>query len=274
MTKRGSRRLLRVLLPLALTGCVVPGGIFFPKFSTEERQSRTNTGESVPDFIVAGQATRADVLLTLGEPDGTTEGDEQFVYTQIQGHGGVYFIGGGGQGATAQGGEAEFERRTYRRLVILFDDAGLVKNSRVEVASCISGNQQNCIDVAGRDLARIGTGEPSLADALVHGHAFDPARWVPGVRGFEKMEVGSWGLQVKGTLVVGEASVLFFSSEAGGSAAPLVNVANSQIAEVRIDKLGRNRALVLKRATGTYETFSIGGVLVDRQAIEAAAELI
>jgi hypothetical protein len=264
------KRVLAALMPLAVAACAMG-----PMLARDVPQSRRNVGDSVPDFIVAGKTTRADVLIALGEPDGAAEGGEQFVYTSVRGRGGFFFF-------SVRGG-FDFEKRTYRRLVILFDDAGTVKNSRLEVASCLGSDQyresgpdvhSQCVDVAGRDLPPIDSGDASAAQELAHGRAFAPAAWIPGSRGFAGMSSGGWAVSVDGSLVVGESSVFFLPPEAGSRKGPLVKLSYAQIAEVYVDSFGLNRCLVIMRTTGTYETFSIGGFFVDREATEAAAALI
>ncbi len=66
-----------VLIPLALSGCLV-----LPIVPGDESDSRQNLGDKLPDFIVTGETTRADVLLALGEPDGESDHGEWFAYTR------------------------------------------------------------------------------------------------------------------------------------------------------------------------------------------------
>ena len=262
------RRVLAALMPLAVAGCAMG-----PMLPRDVPQSRRNVGESVPDFIVAGKTTRADVLIGLGEPDGATEGGEQFVYTSVRGRGGFFFF--------SLRGSFDLEKRSYRRLVILFDDAGVVKNSRLEVASCLGSDQyresgpdehSQCVDMTGRDLPPVDSGDASAAEELAHGQVFEPAQWLPGGRGFDSASPG--GLAVDGRLVVGESSVLFLPPQADSRTGPLIKLAYGQMAEFYVDKSWLNRRLVIMRTAGTYESFSIGGAWVDRKATEAAAALI
>ncbi len=117
---------LIVLIPLTLAGCPIP------LVPSDEDDSRLNVGDNVPDFIITGKTTRADVLLALGEPDGESEHGEWFAYTRRTSTGGVLFfmatLGGAG-GASTEG-------MAYRRLMIQFDDAGVVKSARHELVTC------------------------------------------------------------------------------------------------------------------------------------------
>ncbi|MDP2240977.1 MAG: hypothetical protein Q8K18_12555 [Burkholderiales bacterium] len=109
-----------------LAACPVP----LPRGDTWE--SRQNIGDKVPDFIVPGKTARTDVLLALGEPDVTSENGMQFTYTRITSEGGVLFVMAAGGGAAGAGSET----MTYRHLVILFDEAGVVTSARNERVSC------------------------------------------------------------------------------------------------------------------------------------------
>ena len=118
-------RILVALTAMTLAACPAPF------FRGDYPDSRQNIGDQVPDFIATGKTTRADVLLALGEPDDVSENAVQFTYTRRTGEGGVLFIVGGGGHVGAFG----FEAITFRRLVILFDEAGVVTAARNEHAS-------------------------------------------------------------------------------------------------------------------------------------------
>lgn len=72
-----------------LDGCVP---LPYPPMSTNQI-----TQETV-DSIKPGASMRADVLLTLSDPDMRGDKDTYFIYNWEQGHGGVVFIIGGGTG--------------------------------------------------------------------------------------------------------------------------------------------------------------------------------
>jgi hypothetical protein len=266
MTWNALRRGLTALILLAIAGCVVP------VLSGDKPESRVNVGGSVPGFITVGSTSRSDVLLALGEPDGVTEGGDQFVYTRISGKGGIWF-------GSLRGG-AQIERMQYRRLVILFDDAGRVKNARIDDQTCTSSQQDGatryqCVDVAGRDLARTDPGDAMQAEAqaeeLAHGQAFAPAQWLPGVSGFDAYQASA---PIEGSFVVGQSCVMFLPPGTDGRAAPLTKLAYAQIEGVYVASSGLNRRLVIRRVDGRSDSFSFGGFLVDRKATQAAGVLV
>jgi outer membrane protein assembly factor BamE (lipoprotein component of BamABCDE complex) len=80
------------------------------------------------DFIKTGQTDRTQVLLSLGVPDFAWDNDRTFAYVWATSDMGIVMgtiaVGGG----TPTGGE--FILRKKFRLVIEFDEAGIVRQSR------------------------------------------------------------------------------------------------------------------------------------------------
>jgi len=116
-------RALCLLAILMLAGCVP-----IPIPATGDREdSRQNIADGVPDFIVAGQTTRADVLLALGDPDQRAEDDRCFLYLRTSDEGGIAFVyGGGGRGGITG------QPVTFRMLTVTFDERGVVDAVRAE----------------------------------------------------------------------------------------------------------------------------------------------
>jgi hypothetical protein len=78
-------RVLTLLLLVGATGCVaVPTARHTPK----KAPTRVRVGSPVLERLVVSQATRAEVLAALGEPDGATADERWFVYrwTSIGGY--------------------------------------------------------------------------------------------------------------------------------------------------------------------------------------------
>jgi hypothetical protein len=142
------------MLPLLLGGCI-PLPIL-----PHDTVLRTNiTGKLTPD-IVAGQTTRADLLLALGEPDGAGPHDAWLAWTAGRSTGGVAgLFGGPGGGAGIIG----FHGVQYRRLLARFDTAGRVTDSSYEERSCTE-------TVGGAGNAAIAS-EPCVGWAWVKGTA-------------------------------------------------------------------------------------------------------
>ena len=122
MTKTTEVRLVGVLSVLfCLTGClpvpVLPFG--------DRDGSRQNITDQVPGFIAVGKTTRAEVLLTLGEPDQKTDNDDRFQYVRASEEGGVGFMfGGAGRGGITG------VPVTIRVLSVSFDGKGVVSGAQ------------------------------------------------------------------------------------------------------------------------------------------------
>jgi len=134
MTRRALAREIFVVTTLTtLTGCFpvpIPQG--------EVPGSRQNVGDKVPEFIVAGKTTRTDVLLRLGEPDIGSDArpswlfdDKRFVYGRITSEGGVGLVFPIGTGAAVG-----YAPVLYRRLVVTFDEAGVVNSAGLDRFRC------------------------------------------------------------------------------------------------------------------------------------------
>ncbi len=109
------------LTALTLSGClpipVLPFG--------DAENSRQNITDKVPDFIVVGKTTRADVLLLLGDPDRKKDKDERFLYFRQSEEGGIAFlVGGAGRGGVVG------TPVSFRVLTLVFDGSGVVVRAK------------------------------------------------------------------------------------------------------------------------------------------------
>jgi hypothetical protein len=190
MTGRGGiRRVRPAIAAVFLAGCAalllcacIP--IVLPP--TLDSRSRGNLGQEVPPDIVAGKSSRIDVLLALGEPDGRGPGDAWFTYTSTRSWmiGGI-LIGGGSAGAMGGGQSAT-------RLLVKFDEAGLVAEARVEDRKCPQGglmigngnkdtdldaHTKDCLDSAGTDIRSVRQQIDAQVDAIAPDHGDIVARY-------------------------------------------------------------------------------------------------
>jgi hypothetical protein len=142
--------LMAAAAALVLTGCPVP---LVPR---DLQGSRQNMGERRPDFIVGQVTTREDILLRLGEPDGRWAEDRWFVYGSRRSEGGVSFMFG--RPTTSVSSEAI----RYRRLLLRFDEKGLVESASFVDRLCSSyafrlestvAESDPCLDVRSDDVA-------------------------------------------------------------------------------------------------------------------------
>lgn len=132
-----------------LSGCVIPvpypSGYYGP---------RRNVGYAVPDFIVSGKTTREEVLLALGQADGRALDESWLSFGVVYRKGGVVI-------ATYPPVGPDFDSYETRRLVVFFDELGVVESAQVESKACDEVRwpilkeprfSTPCIDAAGGDL--------------------------------------------------------------------------------------------------------------------------
>ena len=143
-----------VMICILLNGCVpIPIGSDYERFGRRE-----NLGDSVPGFIVSGKTTRSEVLLALGEADGRALDESWLSYGCAIARGGVEFI-------LYPLAAPATESLEYRRLVVYFDEAGVVERTGFEMRICQEtsvrwpggeeSRPQACLDAAGRDLPMV-----------------------------------------------------------------------------------------------------------------------
>jgi outer membrane protein assembly factor BamE (lipoprotein component of BamABCDE complex) len=169
--------LLGLACSLALSGCIP-----VPILSGPRKDSRTNLPEAAPPWIVTGRTTRRDVLLGLGDPDGKASDDRWFTYGSAISHGGVAGVTAGPGG----GGFIGRESVEYRRLIVRFDDNGVVSSVDWQKKRCAEYPQGTdssgyvttvpCVDIQGNDLASGATAaaETTTGDIIAQ---YDNASW-------------------------------------------------------------------------------------------------
>lgn len=86
-------------------------------------------------MFIAGQTSRADVLLAIGEPDLAADDESWMAYESIYGKGGVVFVVAAGGGAGGIGSE----KVQHRYLVVEFNANGLVSTADFVDKSCWEG---------------------------------------------------------------------------------------------------------------------------------------
>jgi hypothetical protein len=122
MNGRITRSLLAVLMPNMLGGCIA---LPVPAFYVSARR---NIEAVVPDFVVPGETTRAEVLMTLGMPDIVTDDDEEFIYLVVRSRAGVWMTYGWR--------DYSFAKVEYRQLDLSFDHEGAVASASVATGLC------------------------------------------------------------------------------------------------------------------------------------------
>jgi hypothetical protein len=106
-----------------LAGCVIP--------ITEGNPSRSPLGDTVPAFIKSGKTTREEVVLQLGEPDAVGANERWMMFGSVKNLGGALVL----LPAPTIAGFQTTETR-YGRLLLRFDQAGVVCQSTFETQAC------------------------------------------------------------------------------------------------------------------------------------------
>lgn len=141
---------------LLLAGCPIP---IPPGY---DRDSRENVAATAPEAIKAGETTREDVLMLLGEPDVVAIDESWIAYASTYTSGGLAVLVAAGSGAGVVG----TANMRYRRLIIEFDPLGATTALVFESKRCFEygavglnnnlnsqavGNKP-CLDAQGRDI--------------------------------------------------------------------------------------------------------------------------
>jgi len=147
-----------LVLALATGGCIIP----VIHGTGYESQSRQNVPDAVPAFIESGNATVADVLLALGDPDAVAADRSWMTYVSSYGEGGfgaaAVLVAPAGP-PLAVGGDRE--KMLYRRLVVRLDAFGFVTGATLDVVRCTNSDgfigddgpsKPPCFPVDSRDL--------------------------------------------------------------------------------------------------------------------------
>jgi hypothetical protein len=135
-----------------LLGCI---GVPVPLPAGYEYGSRENLGDCAPECIISGKTTREEVLLALGQADGVALDESWLSFGCAYGKGGAFFLAY--PPVILPGAEAI----EYRRLVVYFDEGGVVERVQFDKRICQEvtlatqgGNikPRPCIDATGQEL--------------------------------------------------------------------------------------------------------------------------
>jgi outer membrane protein assembly factor BamE (lipoprotein component of BamABCDE complex) len=153
------RRALLLVSIAALLGNLA-GCVFLPipvaRSAGAIASYRSNIDDQVPATLMQGSATRRQVLLDLGEPDGRGAADRWFTYQSVSRRGGLHwaYIAGAEGGAGSIGSIDNWD--TARRLTIRFDDRGVVSSVAFDRKNCTDSflDSATCPSASGKDLTK------------------------------------------------------------------------------------------------------------------------
>jgi len=244
------RRAWALIAALALSGCLpVP----IPPLGVAP-DSRGNLPAVRPGFIREGQTHRAEVLLVLGSPDRADADERWFAYSSAAHQGGVAFVMGsyGGAGGIVVEGYLE------RRLIIRFDERGIVEAAEFEEKVCprVGLNEHGrtaCLDLATLDLS-----DKNFALAEPVTTSFERVLWLRSRGCLDPATVGSSranpATAFRGTLGVTERSLVFTGRKVwtlfADDAELTVRVPFTSVSGLSLSALGNGGALDLLTAEG------------------------
>lgn len=209
-TLRAGRLTAALITSLAVAGCVIP----LPP--SESVTTRHNVGDAVPEAIVIGKTTRADVVSLLGEPDSATADHAVMVFGRNSSRGGALILIPGPPAGVLAMGVADV---TDRRLVVRFDAQGIVSEATVERKDCWTaaigaqhgagssswGESEPCLDVWGRDLTAAPPEDARLPSDEGEVVSFDKSTWVIDAQDYRESD------NRIGVLAFTERSLVFLS---------------------------------------------------------------
>lgn len=238
---------------LSLTsGCIV-----LPTPHIDSGETRTNICEQTANRFAVGAATRADVLLALGEPDAVTPDESRFAFRREK-IVGVWFVGGYG---SAAGGSIDADRY----FVTEFDAGGTLIKATYD--SCCVGS------TAPEKLVKIAAAEMNR-DASIRLQA--RANWLAGARNYRSpgYQNPTW---ISGRLVLTESELRFFSRVGLANEPALLTLPYMNIKSVTLERFVFTKFLYVDEQSGRNHAFQIWGGLENghaRQTRDDAFEFI
>ncbi len=266
--KPTARRFGQCCWPLALaaalitcvTGCLV---IPTPEFNTG--RARANINRQPPKQLEPGRATRAEVMMVLGEPDAVTPDESKLAYRSEKVCG-LWCVGGYG---SATGGTITKDRY----LVVEFDAQGVLHKAQRSSTFC--GSMQ-----AGQLLSSSdGSVGPGCSDAttpdeqpMLKFRATDFA----GVEGYHGKGQAPWTGQ-PGRLLIYSTHLDFMSDAEFANSGPAFTLPYDSLAEVRVARSLLHRRVVVRTRAGAVHSFEIHdpeGVVRGKPAFQTVADYL
>lgn len=247
--KEGRKSALDFRWQLALATTVMAlatGCLLLPTPGLSSADSRTNVGKQPPPQFEPGRTKRAEVILTLGEPDAVSPDESKLAYRSeriLAVWIWIYYDVMAG----------DFTKDRY--LVTEFDPSGTlvtVKNTSTWVgskhASLLLGYGGGGTEPGG---ASGGTGTSAQGGLMLR------CSWLAGVDGFKGRAADSLGQT--GRLYLGDSRLEFYSDAQFANAEPVLILAYDSLTEVRIAKFLMGRRLVIRSRTGAPHSFQFYG---------------
>jgi hypothetical protein len=215
---------------------VVPSCIVLPTPPYHSGNARENVDTTVPARFQPGKATRAEVILALGEPDAVSANERTLAYRTEKVRA-ILMVGGYGAGAAAPISKDEY-------LVFDFDARGKLVSSRT------SGHWGHA------DLGRtLGT---STTPANSSGWSGD-ATWLVGVDDYRAKGYNPEIAWLRGRLELSDHGLEFRSRKEFANAPPALTLAYRDIIEVAEDPLLLGSVLAIHTRQGKALAFQVFG---------------
>lgn len=249
--KKGRKSVLDFCWQLVLATTVLAlatGCLFFPTPGLSSADSRTNVGKQTPPQFEPGKTTRAEVILTLGEPDAVSPDERKVAYRseRIVGLWALFSYAGPPMGGN-------FTKDRY--LVTEFDPSGTLV--RVENTSTWVGSKHASLLLGYANRGAEPGGASGGTGTSTPGGLMLRCSWFAGVDGFKGRAADSLGQM--GRLWLGDTRLEFYSDAQFANAEPVLILAYDSLTEVRIAKYLLGRRLVIRSRAGAPHSFQFYG---------------
>lgn len=246
---------LNLLAVVLLAGCTA-GCIVIPTPEFDSGAARANINKKTPRQFEVGKTTRAEVVLTLGEPDAVSPDERKLAYRSEK-ICGFWAVGGYG---SAAGGPIEKDRY----LVAEFNAQGVLQ--KMERSSRWVGSTD--------PDKKLGIAAMTNLDATIRIQSF--ANWLADVDGYKPHHATEM-MGLPGKLLLTDTELKFVSKGQFANDPPAFTMSYAAMSELTVDKFMFGRRLVIRSRNGEIHAFEIlgpRGITQDRQKLQEVHEFL
>lgn len=247
-----SRWLVAALVVLlGMTGCVIPTP------GLDSGEARRNIRKESAGQFQPGKTTRADVMLTLGEPDAVSP-DEHMLAYRSEKVAAIFLVGAG-----YSGGGGSIEKDEY--LVFEFDERKRLRKTERSTHWFGSADPAQKLGLSAAATRR---------DSNIRIET--RASWLSGVDDYRKK--GFVGAEwVPGTLVLTDTRLRFYAKSKFGNEGAVFSLPYKAMAAASEDRLFIGRLLAVHTRAGQHYAFQIWGEsswTIDRAAVSKIQQFL